>query len=49
MGCEYQGWVGQGRELFEGEEKGSEADEDESQESYNVWDMSAAFFQKNYI
>ena len=50
MGCEYQGWVGQGqkvandkdrieesdkkgRELFEGEEKVTEEDEVEAQES----------------
>ena len=36
MGCEYQGWVGQGRELFKGEEKS----EEEARESYNVRDIS---------
>ena len=40
MGSEYQGWVGEGRELFRGEEK-SETEEAESRESYNVRNISA--------
>ena len=40
MGSEYQGWVGEGRELFRGEEK-SETEETESRESYNVRNISA--------
>jgi len=40
MGCEYQGWVGQGREQFQGEEE-SEAEAEKARESYNVRDISS--------
>ena len=42
MGGEYQGWVGQGRELFQGEEstEEGEVEAEEVRESYNVRNIS---------
>ena len=42
MGGEYQGWVGQGRELFQGEERNEEGEveAEEVRESYNVRNIS---------
>ena len=41
MGGEYQGWVGQGRELFQGEERNEdEVKAEEVRESYNVRNIS---------
>ena len=40
MGSEYQGWVGEGRELFRGEGE-TEKEGTESRESYNVRNISA--------